>query len=132
MKHIQFETNGLKVLVIEVGNDHYDFKMQESKYLYHGEFVLTYKSPVIWDKYGKESWKWNTKGNCTLHAVTDTMTEEQASVILERAFDKWEKFYGWKDYEDFYHYHDTWQESFNSLLRSKGIDTNKKHVILIQ
>jgi len=123
---MQFETNGVAVLVVTVPSDSYDFKMQESQHLYPGEFVLTYKCPTTWDAYKKESWNWSVRGDWSIHAVTPEITEEQAKVLVRLL--PWGAY---KDYETPLNWHSSAVRSLHSLLRSYGIDPKQKNVLLI-
>ena len=133
MNHIQFETNGVRVLAVGVSDDAYDFKMMESKFLYPGELILTYKSPVIWDNYKKRSWVWDTKGQYEIHAISTDLTDEQLKVLVKKVGD-----FGYFDYDqdakriEGLIFYEKAINSFNSLLRSKGVDPTEKYVILIE
>lgn len=123
---IQFETNGLKVLAVRIAPDASDIKILGKDENYYKKGDLVYKTAQnVWGK-GDHILP---EGNWTLHAVTDSMTEEQAKVLVKFVGLPW---CAHKDYESNKNWFKSALEAMPGLLRSHGIDINKKHVILIQ
>lgn len=141
---IQFTTNGVTVLAVRVPYIVKHFKIY--RYTMAGDW--------LGDAYPNELNAWKSKlpkGNWKLHCVTDNITEEQAKVLvdtipIEIAPSPCNDFsgdcdYGYIDYENKGEYAG-WNgdagyfrkaiSSFQSLLRSHGIDPKEKRVLLIK
>jgi len=80
----EIKTEKFEGIAVFVGNDYYDFAIKKSEFLYPGQNVLTYKSPVIWDKYQKEGWSWETKCESGMEILgkSTELTEEQCANII--------------------------------------------------
>lgn len=124
---IQFETNGLRVLVVAI-NKRWDIAGI-------GGDALFYWPNEASRNIGDYPHSIHLKdGDWKIICTTDAMTEEQAKVLVRKAKQSME--YGFWDYYSnspagltFYN---NPVGSFYSLLRSNGINPNEKHVILIE
>lgn len=105
---IEYNTGKCDIALIKVlqGLDHFEIK--------NGKLETYERDAEIFNHYDSIELP---EGNWSLLGNAFELTEEQAETILDHASDKWDKYYGWKDYEDLYHYHETYKESLYSLLR---------------
>lgn len=125
---IQFETNGLTVLAVKWPKDASDLvlpKVGIADLYFHRDG--NYEPEESYLSVGLP------QGNWKLHAVTDSITEEQAKVLcpcmLEDDYDQ----YDWvQSYEVWYGGHDTAKAGLDEYLRSHGIDPNEKYILLIK
>lgn len=124
---IQFETNGLRVLVVPVpdgDHSHYkshNFRIDSSELFFNiGGSRHDYHRDLP-----EGSWK--------IHCTTDAMTEEQAAILcvsyLETEYPDYSGPYEYVVYENG---NDTAKDELFEILRSNGINPNEKHVILIE
>jgi len=115
-EHIQFETNGVTVLVVSVTEACTDFYVNQNGLNYYERYgaclsLRTVKLP---------------EGDWSIHAVTPEITEEQAKVLVKSPFQGC-----YFDYRQDYYYWATAKESFETYLENKGIDHKQKNVLLI-
>lgn len=125
----QLNLSGKEVRLVPVPRDAFDFAFKWSTlYKY---WVLTYKSPVIWEMYKRVNWMWD------VHFVNeppivigkgDEVTEEQAREIVTYEHVPDLRISGYEDYgcgfgEAGSEYHlPTALESLYSLLKREGLD----------
>lgn len=130
---IQFETNGLTVLAVNIAPDASDIRILEKDENYCKKGDLVYKtSKNVWGHgdHVLPECKWK------IHAVTTEMTEEQANVLVKYDMN-WDFKFGYQNYEatkdHVYKFpFDTAIATIPGLLRSHGIDPAEKWVLLIK
>jgi len=122
-EHIQFETNGVTVLVVPVPDDAQDFEIES---LLEEDFCqlnyLTENTDV--DSGFCGDWEGESIDlpvcDWSIHAVTPEITEEQARALTVEMRDSGYPF----EFQDR-------RETLEDVLRSHGIDPKQKNVLLI-
>lgn len=124
-----------KAWAATVGNNHYDFRFEQSKWVDTGKWILVYKSPFIWTNYGKESWDWEIafEEKPVILGRPEELTGGEMLGLVEKGNDGSSGFSCWwyKDYETGEGTKD-FRASFRSLLKSKGLKPETALILIKQ
>lgn len=106
---IRFNTGVCTLLMVKVPEDAHNFDIDGTDFYFNCQFGdVRFGNPrrliMLCKKY-------------QFIGLSHELTEEQCAGFVDPACDKWEKYWRYKDYEDFNYYHETAKESFESLLR---------------